>query len=120
MSTLGGSGSFRDSMQRRPAQVGKIEKARDPRNALRRLLPYLKPFMAILLLVLFFVIIYTVLGLIGPYLMGVAIDKFISSKNAAGLVQIAIWMLVAYLLNNLFQAISAWLMSDISQRALIK
>jgi ATP-binding cassette subfamily B multidrug efflux pump len=120
MSTLGGSGSFRDSMQRRPAQVGKIEKARDPRNALRRLLPYLKPFMAMLLLVLFFVIIYTVLGLIGPYLMGVAIDKFISTKNAAGLVQIALWMLVAYLLNNLFQAISAWLMSDISQRALKK
>ena len=50
--------------------------------------------------------------------MGVAIDKFIATKDAAGLVKIAIWMLVVYLLNNLFQAISAWLMSDVSQRAL--
>ena len=30
---------IRASMQRRPAGVGKIEKARDPRNALIRLLP---------------------------------------------------------------------------------
>jgi ATP-binding cassette subfamily B multidrug efflux pump len=111
-------GSFRSSIQRRPADPGKIEKARDPRNALTRLLPYLYPFKAILILVLVFVLIYTVLGLMGPYLMGVAIDKFIATKNAAGLVNIAIWMLVTYLLNNLFQAISAWMMSDVSQRAL--
>jgi ATP-binding cassette subfamily B multidrug efflux pump len=111
-------GGFRSSVQRRPADPGKIEKARDPRNALTRLLPYLYPFKAILILVLIFVLIYTVLGLMGPYLMGVAIDKFIATKNAAGLGNIAIWMLATYLLNNLFQAISAWMMSDVSQRAL--
>ncbi len=109
---------FRPGMGRRPADPGKIEKARDPRNALMRLLPYLYPFKVVLILVLVFVLIYTVLGLIGPYLMGVAIDKFIATKDAAGLVKIAIAMLVVYLLNNLFQAISAWLMSDVSQRAL--
>jgi ATP-binding cassette subfamily B multidrug efflux pump len=111
-------GGFRSSMQRRPADPGKIEKARDPRNALTRLLPYLNPFKVVLVLVLAFVLIYTVLGLIGPYLMGVAIDKFIATKDTAGLVNIAIWMLAVYLLNNLFQAVSAWLMSDVSQRAL--
>jgi ATP-binding cassette subfamily B multidrug efflux pump len=109
---------FRPGMQRRPADPGKIEKARDPRNALTRLLPYLTPFKVVLILVLIFVLIYTVLGLIGPYLMGVAIDKFIATKDAVGLVKIAIWMLVIYLLNNSFQAVSAWLMSDVSQRAL--
>jgi ATP-binding cassette subfamily B multidrug efflux pump len=109
---------FRPGMQRRPADPGKIEKARDPRNALTRLLPYLTPFKVVLILVLIFVLIYTVLGLIGPYLMGMAIDKFIATKDAVGLVKIAIWMLVIYLLNNSFQAVSAWLMSDVSQRAL--
>jgi ATP-binding cassette, subfamily B, multidrug efflux pump len=112
------SGSFRSSVQRRPADPGKIEKARDPRNALMRLLPYLYPFKIVLLLVLVFVLIYTVLGLMGPYLMGVAIDKFISAKDTAGLAKISILMLVTYLLNNFFQAISAWMMSDVSQRAL--
>jgi len=118
MSNLSGHGGFRSSMQRRPADPGKIEKARDPRNALTRLLPYLKPYKPVLIFVLGLVLLYTVLGLIGPYLMGVAIDKFIATKNAAGLVKISVAMLVVYLLNNLFQAISAWLMSDVSQRAL--
>ena len=118
MSNLSGHGGFRSSIQRRPADPGKIEKARDPRNALTRLLPYLKPYKPVLIFVLGLVLLYTVLGLIGPYLMGVAIDKFIATKNAAGLVKISVAMLVVYLLNNLFQAISAWLMSDVSQRAL--
>jgi ATP-binding cassette subfamily B protein len=118
MSNITGPGGFRASMQRRPADPGKIEKARDPGNALMRLLPYLNPFKVVLILVLVFVLIYTVLGLVGPYLMGVAIDKFIATKDAVGLAKIAVWMLVVYLLNNLFQAISAWLMSDVSQRAL--
>ncbi len=112
------SGARSSLTPRRPAAIGRIEKARDPRSALARLLPYLGPFKVAMAFVLLFVIIYTVLGLIGPYLMGVAIDKFISTKQVAGLLQIAIWMLVAYLLNNLFQAIAGWIMSSVSQRAL--
>jgi ATP-binding cassette, subfamily B, multidrug efflux pump len=69
-------------------------------------------------LVLAFVVIYTVLGLAGPYLMGVAIDRFIGNKDAAGLVRIALIMLAAYLLNNLFQALSSWIMAKVSQDAL--
>jgi ATP-binding cassette subfamily B multidrug efflux pump len=118
MSNIPGQGGFRSSVQRRPSDPGKIEKARDPRNALRRLLPYLYPFKVVLIIILGMVLIYTMLGLIGPYLIGVAIDKFIAIKNATGLVNISILMLVTYLLNNFFQAVSAWMMSDVSQRAL--
>lgn len=118
MSNQSNRSGFRPGLQRRPGDPGKIEKARDPRNALMRLLPYLNPFKVVLILVLFFVLIYTLLGLIGPYLMGTAIDKFIATKDAAGLMKIAIAMLAVYLLNNLFTALSAWLMSDVSQRAL--
>jgi ATP-binding cassette, subfamily B, multidrug efflux pump len=112
------SNSVRSMMQRRPADPGRIEKAKDPARALKGLLRYLGPFKAGMALVFFFVVIYTLLGLVGPYLMGVAIDHFISNKQVAGLATIALWMLVVYLLNNLFQAIANWLMSDISQRAL--
>ncbi|MBK7453934.1 MAG: ABC transporter ATP-binding protein [Anaerolineales bacterium] len=118
MSNQSNQSGFRPGLQRRPGDPGKIEKARDPRNALMRLLPYLNPFKLILILVLVFVLIYTLLGLIGPYLMGTAIDKFIATRDAAGLMKIALAMLVVYLLNNLFTALSAWLMSDVSQRAL--
>jgi ATP-binding cassette subfamily B multidrug efflux pump len=110
---------IRRTMQpRRSAAVGKIEKAREPRHALARLLPYLNPFRAILVMVFGCVLIYTVLGLIGPYLMGVAIDRFITARQPAGLAQFAVWMLVVYLLNNLFQAIAGWIMASISQGVL--
>ena len=65
------TGSVRPVMQpRRPAGVGKIEKAKDPRSALARLIAYLRPFKVGLFGVFAFVLIYTFLGLIGPYLMG--------------------------------------------------
>jgi ATP-binding cassette, subfamily B, multidrug efflux pump len=96
----------------------KIEKASDPRHALKRLLPYLIPFNVLLIIVCGLVVITTVLGLIGPYLMGLAIDRFIAVKELTGLAKISIWMLLIYLLSNLSQAISSWLMADVSQRAL--
>jgi len=95
-----------------------IEKARHPRSALARLTGYLRPFRPALLLVFALVVAYTLLGLVGPYLMGVAIDRFIGARQAAGLAGIAAWMLAAYLLHNLFQAVASWVMADISQRAL--
>ncbi len=118
-SSHGDTSAIRASMTpRRPAAVGKIEKAGNPRGALVRLVPYLSPFKLAMALVLIFVVLYTLLGLAGPYLMGVAIDKFISTKQVAGLAPIALWMLAAYVLNNLFQAVAGWIMSDVSQRAL--
>ena len=98
--------NIRASMQRRPVAVGKIEKARDPRNALIRLLPSFKPFTVTMIIVFACVVIYTLLGLVGPYLMGVAIDRFITPKQPEGLGLIALLMLVTYLFNNLFRALA--------------
>jgi ATP-binding cassette subfamily B protein len=83
-----------------PGRPGKIEKARNPRRALVRLLPYLKPYRLILVIVLTFILASTVLGLIGPYLMGQAIDKFIAVKKISGLATIALWMLAVFVLGN--------------------
>lgn len=114
-----GAGSVRVTMmQRRPADPGKIEKAKNPRNAILRLIDYLKPFKLQLFIVLVLVLIYTLLGLAGPYLMGRAIDQFISTKQANGLAGIALIMLLVYVLNNLFQAVANWVMANVSQRAL--
>ena len=113
------TGTIRSAMQPRLQGMREtIEAARDPRHALTRLLPYLRPFRRMLIAVCGMIVVYTVLGLIGPYLMGVAIDRFIAVKELAGLATISLWMLLVYLLNNLFQAVSAWLMADVSQRVL--
>ncbi|MHB0877002.1 MAG: ABC transporter ATP-binding protein [Anaerolineae bacterium] len=111
-------GTFRATMQhRRPGDV-RIEKAHNPRHALVRLLPYLGAYRRTLAFVLVLIVIYTLLGLVGPYLMGVAIDRFIATKQAAGLARIALLMLSVYVLNNLFQAFAGRTMAGISQRAL--
>jgi len=113
------AGEARTAMQgRHPTAMGKIEKARNPRHALTRLLPYLGQFRVALTGVFVCVLIYTVLGLLGPYLMGVAIDRYLIPKRAAGLAQIALLMLAVYVFNNIFQAIAGWVMAAISQRAL--
>src|SRR3954471_8498226 len=101
-----------------PTHIGKIEKARDPRSALSRLLPYLKPFRSSIRWVLLLVICYTFLGLIGPYLMGVAIDHLLHAGDIAFLARVALAMLVTYLSYNLLQGIAGRLMADVSQRAL--
>ncbi len=103
---------------RRPAARVQIEKARDARQAILRLAAYLLPYRLKLILVLAFVLVYTVMGLLGPYLMGVAIDRFIGGGDVPGLVRIALWMLAVYLLDNFFQAASGWTMARVSQDAL--
>ncbi len=123
MSNQPGNPKFADGQQRQgPARGGprpvKIEKARDPRRALQRLLPYLLPFKVGLAVVLVFVVLYTVLGLAGPYLMGLAIDKFIAGKDLPGLGRIVLIMLGVYLLTNLATAVANWAMARISQLAL--
>jgi ATP-binding cassette subfamily B multidrug efflux pump len=83
-----------------------------------RFLPYLRPYAGEIGVVFLLVLVYTILYLLGPYLMGVAIDRFISTKDAAGLARIALLMLSVYLLSSAFQAGAEFLMARISQRAL--
>jgi ATP-binding cassette subfamily B multidrug efflux pump len=103
---------------RGPGRPARFEKAQNPRRALIRLLGYLKNFKLTMLLVLVFVVIYTLVGLLGPYLMGQAIDKFISGNDPAGLLRTAIYMAGAYLATNAFQAVANWIMARVSQNAL--
>ncbi len=101
-----------------PSNPGKIEKARDANQALIRLLPYLKPYSLRLVLVFSLVLIYTTLSLVGPYLMGVAIDVFIAGQDVPGLMRISLWMLAVFLGSVGFQAWGNWMMAEVSQGAL--
>jgi ATP-binding cassette, subfamily B, multidrug efflux pump len=109
---------IRGHMGRGAMRPGKIEKANDPRRALIRLAMYLSPYKRMLILVTVFVLIYIVLGLMEPFLIGRSIDLFISTGQTSNLWKWAILLLAVYLLDNAFQALSAWLMAGISQDAL--
>ena len=110
--------NIRAAMGRGPMQPGRIEKASNPRRAITRLALYLSPYKLTLAVVLAFVLVYISLGLLEPYLIGRAIDQFISTRQINGLSGLALLLLAAYLFDNGFQAASSWLMARISQDAL--
>jgi len=116
------SSSVRPAAPFRPGAGGPmhrtVEKARDPRRALLRLLPYLLPFKIQIIFVLGLVIVYTLLGLAGPYLMGRAIDQFIATQDIPGLGRIALLMITLYLISAASETASNWIMARISQKAL--
>jgi len=95
-----------------------FEKPKDIQMAVSRLLGYLLPYKTTLIFVLFLVVLYTLAGLSGPYLTGVAIDRFILPKDIPGLGRISLIMLGTFLAYTVLQAVAGWLMAAISQKAL--
>jgi ATP-binding cassette subfamily B protein len=108
----------RTSFQRRAGRPARFEKAADPRRAMSRLFGYLKPFKRSLAMIVCFVLLQSLLGLVGPYLLGRAIDTSIAEKNIRSLLSTAVVMLIAYALSNGFNVIANWWMAGISQNAL--
>ena len=105
-------------LHQNPSQPGKIEKPQNSALAVNRLLAYLSPFRLRLWIVFFFVVIYSLLGLAGPYLMGVAIDRYMVKKNVIGLEIISLSLFLVYVFYNLFQLMSGWIIARVSQTAL--
>ncbi len=97
---------------------GSIARAKNPRGTLARLATYFGQLRLRLVVVAALIVAYSLLGLVGPYLMGRALDQFIATRDAAGLGWIALLMLAAFLGTNAFDASAAWLMAGVSQRAL--
>jgi ATP-binding cassette, subfamily B, multidrug efflux pump len=117
--TTQSQGDARGRMLRGPmSRSYKIEKPKDTRRAVVRLGMYLLRRRAALVLVLILVVAATLLGLIGPYLMGVAIDGYIATRDAAGLGRISVLLLVVFAAASLFELVSNWTMARISQTAL--
>jgi len=96
----------------------KIEKARDVRTTLRRLLATLRPCRWALAGVFALVVVNTILDLLAPFLMGVAIDKFITAGDLTGLQRIVLLMLGAYAGAWLAKVGQGVIMARVSQRSM--
>ena len=102
---LGGSGGGRPTG----------EKAKDRRGTLRRLSDYLKPYHGRLAIVAVLVVIGTLFGLIGPALLGLAIDQYVVHEDLEGLLKIVLVMLVVYLAQGVFTTIHGIIMIRVGQ-----
>jgi len=95
---------------------GPEARAEDARGTLLRLWSYLKRQQWTLIGVLALVVLTTVLGIVGPYLMGVAIDRFIATGDLPGLARIALLMLGIYVLLSLGIWVREVIMAGVAQR----
>ncbi len=75
----------------------RIEKAHDVRGTLRRVLGYLRPYRVHFVIVFALALVATGLALLGPFLMGRAIDGAIHGQDPALLLRIVLLMLGSYL-----------------------
>ncbi len=92
------------------------ESARNTRGTIGRLLRYARPYTKQLLFVAGLVIVSTFANLLGPILLGVAIDQFITTGDLPGLARIAGIMLGVFLLGGLASIIHGILMVGVGQR----
>ena len=95
-----------------------VERAKNPRETLTRLAKYLLVYKIELGLVLACIIGSSLMSLLGPYFIGVAIDQYITKGDIAGLARISLILLGVYVGGYLFQASQGWIMATASQKAL--
>lgn len=100
-----------------PRAPGKVERAKDRRGTVRRLWGYLSRYRAALIVTTLMVIVSTGLNLLGPYLMGRAIDLYILTGDLPGLVQLLLWMGLAYVTASILAYCQAYVMASAAQQA---
>jgi ATP-binding cassette subfamily B multidrug efflux pump len=100
------------------AMLGASGRARNVRGTARRLWGYLKGYRAGLLGVILFVAATSLFALLGPYLLGRAIDEYIVPGNLPGLAKISLVLAGVYLLSALTTWLQTYVMVDVSQKSL--
>ncbi|MCA0150145.1 ABC transporter ATP-binding protein/permease [Rossellomorea vietnamensis] len=82
-------------------KLGENDKAKDAKGTLRRLWNYLSKMKVILYLVILMVFISSAAALLGPFLVGKAIDDYIVTKETSGLVGLITGLVAVYILHSL-------------------
>lgn len=96
----------------------RIEKAKDFKGTLRRLLSYLRPYRWALIVVLILVVVGTALDLAGPALMGQAIDVLARTRDLGAVGRIVVVMLVVYAFSWIASVLQGVLVARASQQAM--
>lgn len=102
-----------------PASRFSMEKPKleNPRQTVFRIVSYMNDQKGILLLTVLLVIATTVLTVLAPILMGIAVDDYILVGDVPGLVQLLLILSACYLFMGLFTYIQTRLMIRVSQVA---
>ncbi|BDR74597.1 ABC transporter ATP-binding protein [Clostridium tetani] len=106
-------------MSKRKNAFRSVKKAKDTKGTVKRIWQYLKKEnKKALWTVVFLVLVTSVLGILGPYFIGVAIDKYIAVKNLKGTIYIIAILAIIYILTSIFTWIQTYIMVIVSQRTI--
>jgi ATP-binding cassette subfamily B multidrug efflux pump len=91
------------------------QKSKNARGTLRRLWDYLRRQRWVLLATTLLVVATSGLDLLGPYLMGTAIDRFINKGNLVGLRGLLLLLIASYVLGAAGTWLQTYLMAGLAQ-----
>jgi ATP-binding cassette subfamily B protein len=103
-----------------PGGMGNIEKAKDTKGTTLRLLNYFKEHRLKIAFVVIATIASSLVGLAGPYLIGVAIDQYIVLGDLQGLLRISAMLAGVYLFTTIIAGVNSIIMARVSQGSLMK
>ena len=96
--------------------TGKIERPKNARGTVERIWGYLRKQRRALFVTGALVITSTALNLIGPYLLGKAIDDYILPRDLPGLLQVCLIMIGIYAASSLLTWLQSYIMAGAAQR----
>lgn len=98
--------------------TGPIVKPKDRKGTLIRIWNYMKKQKKALILAIIMVFISTLLGLMGPILIGYIIDHYLIPKDISGTIRMAVLLAAIYGAASLFTWLQAYIMVNISQKTI--
>ena len=116
--------------KKRNNQVPNLEKAKDFKGTLKKLLNYTKEYKKSFIVVIIFAILSTLFSIVGPKILGKAITELsngIMSKlsgqsgiNFNKITQILLFLLIIYIISAIFTYVQGYIMTGISQKTTYK
>ncbi|MFF5996275.1 ABC transporter ATP-binding protein [Lysinibacillus sp. KU-BSD001] len=97
---------------------GPVVKPKNQKQTLLRIWSYLRQQKLGMLLATFLVIIGSLLGLIGPYLVGVITDEYILKVDVSGAIRMSIMLAIVYTVYSLFTWLQSYVMIRVSQKTI--
>ncbi|TCT11637.1 ATP-binding cassette subfamily B protein [Natranaerovirga pectinivora] len=100
--------------------LGAPQKAKDTWGTVKRIGTYMMYYKFKLLGVLIMIVFSSLFTIIGPYLLGLAVDEYIIPMDFKGLTLISLLMIVVYLLASFFTWLQNKLMIEVSQQTVTR
>lgn len=95
-----------------------IERAKDTKKAVGLIWQNLLPFKFKIIIIFIFVILTGFFSLISPYILSIAIDRYIETPDLTGLTKISIFLFFIFIFRSLFSFFQSFEMVKVSQTIL--